>query len=172
MTVMEDIKNSKAVRVYRQGWLAWLGAHKAAFDMAQDGVKQVLASRQQFVDDLVEKGESVEGLAKENFDKVRGDVETRFNEVSEKVTAASNKVLGRTAEVAADPVAELTEEVAKLAKTVGSLDRKVTSLTKPAAKKAPVKKAAPKAAAPKAAAPKAAAKEAAAPKADDAKSAA
>lgn len=168
MTVMEDIKNSKAVRVYRQGWLAWLGAHKAAFDMAQDGVNKVLASRQQFVDDLVEKGESVEDLAKENFDKVRGDVETRFNEVSEKVTSVSNKVIGRTADVAADPVTELTEEVAKLAKTVGSLDRKVTALTKPAPKKAPVKKApATKAAAPKAAAPKTAA-----PKADDTKSAA
>lgn len=167
MTVMEDIKNSKAVRVYRQGWLTWLGAHKAAFDMAQDSVNKVLASRQQFVDDLVEKGESVEDLAKENFSKVRGDVETRWDEVSEKVTSVSNKVMGRTADVAADPVAELTEEVAKLAKTVGSLDRKVTALTKPAPKKAPAKKAAPKAAAPKAAAPKAAA-----PKADDTKSAA
>lgn len=164
MTVIEDIKNSTAVRIYRQGWLAWLGAHKAAFDLAQDGVNKVISGRQQLVDELVEKGEAVEGLAKDNLEKVRGDVEARFNEVSEKVTEAGNKVFKRTEEVAADPVAELSAEVAKLTKTVNGLSRKVNSFTKPAAKKAPAKKAAPKAAAKKAAP--------AAPKADETKSAA
>lgn len=164
MTVIEDIKNSTAVRIYRQGWLAWLGAHKTAFDLAQDGVSKVMSGRQQLVDELVEKGEAVEELAKENFEKVRGDVETRFNEVSETVTTASNKVFKRTEEAAADPVAELSAEVAKLAKTVSGLSRKVNSFSKPAAKKAPAKKAAPKAAAKKAAP--------AAAKADETKSAA
>ena len=81
MAIIEEIKNSTAVRVYRQGWLAWLGAHKAAFDLAQDGVGKLVNGRQQLVDDLVAQGEEVEELAKGNVEKVRGFVEPRFTEV-------------------------------------------------------------------------------------------
>ncbi len=179
MALMENIQNSKVVRAYRQGYLAWLGAHKSAFDFAQEGVNKLMNGRDELVEELVQKGEEVEGLAQGNMEKVRGyveprfsDVTARFNEVSEKVTEAGNKVFNR--EPANDRVEELSAEVAKLTKTVTALSRKVNTAAKPAAAKKPVakkaaapkatkkpvaKKAAPapkKAAAPKTAAPKAA----------------
>ncbi|UTW54785.1 phasin family protein [Kordiimonas sp. SCSIO 12610] len=156
MAILENIQDSQVVRAYRQGWLAWLGAHKAAFDFAQDGVEKLMSNREKLVEELVQKGENVEELATANFNKVRGNVETRVNGVSEKVSEARNKVFSRTTEEATDRVAELTEEVAKLAKTVSTLSRKVNAAQKPAAKKkAPAKRTpAKKAAAPKAEAPK------------------
>jgi len=150
MAIIEEIKNSTAVRVYRQGWLAWLGAHKAAFDLAQDGVGKLVNGRQQLIDELVEKGESVEEIAKGNVDKVRDFVEPRFTDVSEKVSTVTGKVFNRTQEVTTDPLAELSADVAKLAKTVSGLSRKVNSFSKPAPKKAAPKKTATKTA-PKAA---------------------
>lgn len=193
MAIMKDIQNSQVVRAYRQGWLAWLGAHKTAFDFAQDGVSKLMNSREELVEDLVQKGEEVEGLAQDNIEKVRGyveprfsDVTERFNEVSEKVTGVRNKVMDRVSGESTDRVVELSAEVAKLTKTVNALSRKVNTAAKPAAKKPvakktvakkvakpAVKKAAPvakKAAPAKAAAPKAA--PAAAPKAADDKAAA
>lgn len=186
MALMDNIQNSKVVRAYRQGYLAWLGAHKSAFDFAQEGVNKLMNGRDELVEDLVQKGEEVEGLAQGNIEKVRGyveprvtDVTARFNEVSEKVSEAGNKVFNRAG--GNDRVEELSAEVAKLTKTVNALSRKVNTAkpaAKPAAKKAvakkvvakkaaakpAVKKAAPapkKAVAPKAAAPKAAPKAAA-----------
>ncbi len=193
MAIMKDIQNSQVVRAYRQGWLAWLGAHKTAFDFAQDGVSKLMNSREELVEDLVQKGEEVEGLAQDNIEKVRGyveprfsDVTERFNEVSEKVSGVRNKVMDRVSGESTDRVVELSAEVAKLTKTVNALSRKVNTAAKPAAKKPvakktvakkvakpAVKKAAPvakKAAPAKAAAPKAA--PAAAPKAADDKAAA
>ena len=146
MAIIEEIKNSTAVRVYRQGWLAWLGAHKAAFDLAQDGVGKLVNGRQQLIDELVEKGESVEEIAKDNVEKVRDFVEPRFTDVSEKVSTVTGKVFNRTQEVTADPLAELSADVAKLAKTVSGLNRKVNSFSKAAPKKAAPKKTAAKAA--------------------------
>ena len=141
MAIIEEIKNSTAVRVYRQGWLAWLGAHKAAFDLAQDGVGKLVNGRQQLVDDLVAQGEEVEELAKGNVEKVRGFVEPRFKEVSDAGNSVTGKVFNRTQEVAEDPLAELSADVAKLTKTVTGLSRKVNAFSKPAAKKPAAKKA-------------------------------
>ena len=183
MAIMENIQNSKVIRAYRQGYLAWLGANKTAFDFAQDSVNRILNSRDELVDELVQKGEEVEGFAQDNFAKVRDYVEPRFNEVNEKITETRGKVFNR--ESADDRVEELTAEVAKLTKTVTALSRKVNSAAKkpvakktvakktvakkPVAKKAVAKPAAKKAAPKKAAAPKAAPKAAPAAeaKADD-----
>lgn len=153
MAIMEDIQNSQVVRAYRQGWLAWLGAHKTAFELAQDGVEKLVNSREQLVEELVQKGEEVEGMAQDNFGKVRGFVEPRINEVTEKVSAARGKVFSRTSEVATDRVEELSTEVAKLAKSVSALSRKVNTTKKPAAKKATAKRATAKKAAPAKATP-------------------
>lgn len=68
MAILENIQNSQVVRAYRQGYLAWLGAHKAAFDMTQEGISKLMNSREEVVADLVEKGEAVEA-----------DVQTRVN---------------------------------------------------------------------------------------------
>lgn len=163
MAILENIQNSKVIRAYRQGYLAWLGANKTAFDFAQDSVSRILNSRDDLVDELVQKGEEVEGYAQDNFAKVREYVEPRFNEVNEKITEARGKVFNR--ENTDGRVEELTAEVAKLAKTVNALSRKVnTAAKKPAAKKPVAKKAAAKPAAKKAA-PKKAAAPKAAPKA-------
>lgn len=66
MTVLENIQNSDVVRAYRQGWLAWLGAHKAAFDFANDGVQKMINERGEVVNGLVEKGEGVETMVQDN----------------------------------------------------------------------------------------------------------
>lgn len=175
MTMMTNIQNSQVVRAYRQGWLAWLGAHKTAFDYAQDGVNKLVNSREELVEELVQKGEEVEGMAQGNIDKVRGYVEPRINEatarfngVSEKVADVRSKVIARVSPDSTDRVEELSTEVAKLAKSVTALSRKVNTVAKPAAKTAVAKKPAAKKVASKKpvvkkAAPKTAAK--AAPKA-------
>ena len=160
MAIMENIQNSQVVRAYRQGWLAWLGAHKVAFDFAQDGVEKLMANREKLVADLVEEGENAEKMTQDNINKVREYVEPRINDVTETITTARAKVFTRTKVETADRVAELSDEVAKLSKTVSSLSRKVSAAQKakaPAKKAAPktvAKKVAPKAAAPKAEAPK------------------
>ncbi len=166
MTAIENIKNSQVVRAYRQGWLAWLGAHKAAFDLAQDGVEKLVNGREELVSELVSKGEAVEEIAQGNLDKVRGYVEPRISTVNEKVQEVRGKVFTRTTEEATDRVADLADEVAKLAKTVSTLSRKVNAAQKPAPKKAAAKKATVKKAAVKTAAKKEAAPKAAAPKAE------
>ena len=95
MAILENIQNSKVVRAYRQGYLAWLGANKTAFDFAQDSVSRIMNSRDELVDELVQKGEEVEGYAQDNFTKVRDYVEPRFNDVNEKITEARGKVFNR-----------------------------------------------------------------------------
>jgi len=166
MALLENIQNSSVTRAYRQGWLAWLGAHKAAFELAQDGVGKLINSREQLVEELVEKGEAVEVKAQElaqgNIEKVRSFVEPRFTDISEKVSAASNKVFKRaTAEMTEESssVADLSNEIAKLAKTVSALSRKVNAAAKPVAKKAAPKATAAKKTVAKIAAPKTAAAE-------------
>lgn len=147
MAIMKEVQNSQVVRAYRQGWLAWLGAHKTAFDYAQDGVSKLMNGREELVEELVQKGEEVEGLAQGNIEKVRGLVEprfneatARFNEVSEKVTDIRNKVVSRVSTESTDRVEELSTEVAKLAKSVTALSRKVNTAGKTTAKKAAVKR--------------------------------
>lgn len=60
MAILEEIQNSQAVRAYRQGYLVWLGAHKAAFELAQGGISKLMNSREELIADLVKKGEAVE----------------------------------------------------------------------------------------------------------------
>lgn len=163
MTVLDTIKNNQVVRAYRQGWLAWLGANKTAYDMAQDGVTKLMSGREQLLEDLIQKGEVVEGLAQDNVVKVREFVEPRVNQVTERVSGVRTNFFSKSKTETSDRVAVLSEEVAKLSKTVSTLNRKVSAkaaapkkaAAKPAVKRT-AKKAAPKVAAK--AAPKAAPK--------------
>ena len=160
MAILEEIKKSPVVRAYRQGWLAWLGAHKTAFDFAQDGAEKFKSTSEQFLNDLVEKGEAVEVQAQDGVQKAKDFVEPRLTEAREKVTAAGNKVFARTTAEATDRFEEVSDEITKLTKTVSALSRKVNTARKPAVKAtatkataakkpatAPVKKEAEKAAA-------------------------
>lgn len=166
MSALETIKNNQVVRAYRQGWLAWLGANKTAFDFAQDGVTKLMSGREQLLEDLIQKGEAVEELAQDNVVKVREFVEPRVSKVTDRVATARTNFFTSSKSETADRVAVLADEVTKLSKSVSALNRKVSAkaaTAKKAAKKPAVKAAAKPAAK---AAPKAAAKPA--PKADTA----
>lgn len=142
MAILEDIKKSPVVRAYRQGWLAWLGAHKTAFEFAQDGAQKFKANREQLVKELIEKGEAVEVQAQDGVQKAKGFVEPRINDVREKVTTARGKVFARATDTATDAnerFEALSGEIAKLSKTVSGLSRKVNTVRKPAAKKTAAK---------------------------------
>lgn len=158
MSAFETLKNNQVVRAYRQGWLAWLGANKTAFDLAQDGVTKLMSGREQLLEDLIQKGESVEELAQDNVVKVREFVEPRVSKVTERVSSVRTNFFTSTKSETADRVAVLADEVNKLSKSVSALNRKVAAkaaTAKKAVKKPVAKKAAPKAAAkvaPKAAA--------------------
>jgi hypothetical protein len=149
MAILEEIKKSPVVRAYRQGWLAWLGAHKTAFDLAQDGAEKFKSNREQFIQELVEKGQEIEVQAQDGVAKAKDFVEPRINDAREKIATARGKLFTRGTTEATDRFEELSGEIAKLGKTVSALGRKVNSVRKPAA---------PKAAAPKAAVKKTAAK--------------
>lgn len=69
MAILEDIQNSQVVRAYRQGYLAWLGAHKAAFELAQSNMNKLMNGRDELFEELVQKGETVEATAR---DRVNG----------------------------------------------------------------------------------------------------
>ena len=66
MTILENIQNSTAVRNYRQGYLVWLGAHKAAFELAQGGFNKLVNSREEMVEELVQKGAAMEETVQSN----------------------------------------------------------------------------------------------------------
>ena len=160
MAILEDIKKSPVVRAYRQGWLAWLGAHKTAFEFAQDGVQKIKTNREELVKELIEKGEAIELQAqdsvKDSVKSAKAFVEPRINDVREKVTAARGKIVTSTSDEANERFDALSGEIAKLSKTVSGLSRKVNSVRKPTAKKA-APKAAKKASAAKKTTDKAAA---------------
>ena len=138
MAILEDIKKSPVVRAYRQGWLAWLGAHKTAFEFAQDGAQKFKANREQLVKELVEKGEAVEVQAQDGVQKAKDFVEPRISDVREKVTTARGKVFAGATD-ANERFEALSGEIAKLSKTVSGLSRKVNTVRKPAAKKTATK---------------------------------
>ena len=63
MSAFEKINTAAVTRAYRLGWLAWLGANKTVFTAAQTRVEQLNASRQELVNSLIEKGQTVEAQA-------------------------------------------------------------------------------------------------------------
>lgn len=152
MSALETFKNNQVVRAYRQGWLAWLGANKTAFDFAQDGVTKLMSGREQLLEDLIQKGETVEELAQDNVGKVREFVEPRVSKVTDRVSSVRTNFFTSTKSETADRVAVLSDEVTKLSKSVSALNRKLSAkaatakkaVKKPVAKKA-ASKAAPKA---------------------------
>jgi len=75
MSILENIQNSPAVRNYRQGYLVWLGAHKAAFELAQGGIEKIMNSREELVEELVQKGAAVEETVQNNVNGFFGRTE-------------------------------------------------------------------------------------------------
>ena len=148
MAILQEIKKSPVVRAYRRGWLAWLGANKAAFELAQDGAEKINSGREQLLNDLIEKGETIEATAKaqasDTVQKARDFAMPRLNEVREKATEVRGKIFNQAASDGVDAkerFEELSDEISKLSKTVSALGRKVNTARKPASKKAAPKKA-------------------------------
>ena len=75
MTIMENIQNSAVARNYRQGYLVWLGAHKAAFELAQGGFNKLMNGREELVEELVQKGAAVEETVQSNVNGFFGRTE-------------------------------------------------------------------------------------------------
>lgn len=65
MTILETVQNNKIAQAYRQGWLVWLGAHKAAFELAQENMNKLMNGRDELFEELVQKGEAIETGARE-----------------------------------------------------------------------------------------------------------
>ena len=145
MTILEEVQNSTVVRAYRKSWLAWLGANKAAFDFAQDGVGKAKETREQFIKELVGKGESIEGQAVEGLKNAMEYGETSLTTLRDKVTSSSkffaDSTDGNATNTADDRFEKLSEEISKLSKNVSALTRKVNTVRKAAGAVLPVKKA-------------------------------
>ena len=75
MSILENIQNSTVARNYRQGYLVWLGAHKAVFELAQGGFEKLVNGREELVEELVQKGAAVEETVQSNVSGFFGRTE-------------------------------------------------------------------------------------------------
>lgn len=137
---ISNINNNPVSRASRLTWLAWLGANKTAFNLAQTGAEKLNASRAQLVTDLVEKGQGVEDQAQNGVELAKQYIKPRFDNARSSVTAVSNKLFAANTTDAADDSAVdqievLTAAIADLTKTVGDLTEKVNAPRTRAAKK-------------------------------------
>lgn len=130
-----NLNNNPVSRAYRLGWLAWLGANKTAYNLAQSGAEKLNASRQQWVSDLVEKGQSVEEQAQSGVDFAKEYIKPKFENARSSVSTARSKLFTPADDAAADQIEVLTEAIANLTKTVGELTEKVNAPRARAAKK-------------------------------------
>ena len=121
MTKIEEIKAKvgQAEDVARKIWLAGLGAYGKGFDEAQGQYEKLNAEASKLFDDLVEKGEKLEGEAKEKFssekEQVTTKVEARVAEVREKLGLNKTDTDAKIEELSSK-IDALADAVAKLAK--------------------------------------------------------
>lgn len=115
MTKLDAIKGKvgEAEEFARKIWLAGLGAYGKSFDEAQGQYEKLSAEATKVFEELVQKGESLEGEAKDKI-KATTNVEERVAEVRKKLgldkPSADEKVEELSAKIDA-----LTDAVAKLA---------------------------------------------------------
>ncbi len=178
-------KNTKhtveqSTELARKIWLAGVGAYGKAYSNTVDAVEQATHVSSELFDDLVERGEKIEGEVRKSVsanERIGKVVEaagkfgaSRKAKFSERVGAV-RKGLGLDRGVFAidEKLDALTEQVSALSKEVAAIKK---SVAKPVARKAPAKKTAPKKAATSKTAPKKnKAPKAAAPKTADTKKA-
>lgn len=112
----------------RKGALAYVGLYVAAYDRAKMRVEQVRKATDGLFDDLVEKGEKIEGQAV---------VMAKGAQV--KVAEAANDTVTKVREVlptgGKSRVTELEAEVEKLNKKIVAMGKKASATTKKAAMK-------------------------------------
>ncbi len=88
-------------------WLAGVGAYGKAYDVAADGVGKVSGQSEVLFDDLVKRGEEIEGDVRARL--ASNSAVTRMTEQMTKVSEQVSKVRGRVTEATAD----VTETVSK-----------------------------------------------------------
>lgn len=112
-------KVNQAEELARKIWLAGIGAYGKGFDEVQDQYEKLNTETTKLFNDLVDKGEVLEGEAKEKFqsekDSLKSNVEARVADVRSKLGLDKNdsdeKIEALSAKIDA-----LTEAVANMTK--------------------------------------------------------
>jgi len=133
MSTFEKINTATVTRAYRQGWLAWLGANKTAFTMAQSQVEKLNSSSQELMSSLVAKGQDLEDQAQDRVTSAKEYIKPRFENARSAVSTVSSKIFTPAANNS--PLDTLSEEIAKLSQTVVELSEKVNAPRTRTAKK-------------------------------------
>lgn len=116
MTTTDTIKGkiNEAEEMARKIWLAGLGAYGKSVEEAQGRYEKLSEEASKMFDELVTKGETLEGDAKSKFKSTTNDVENRVADVRKKLGLDSEPADQRIEELSAK-IDALTEAVAKLA---------------------------------------------------------
>jgi polyhydroxyalkanoate synthesis regulator phasin len=114
MTKLEAIKSkvNTAEEFARKIWLAGLGAYGKSFDEVQGQYEKLNTEASKMFDDLVTKGEALEGEAKGKI-KEKTNIESRVAEVRSK--------LGLDKQSNDDKIAELSSKIDALTTAVAKL---------------------------------------------------
>jgi len=134
MSTFEKINTATVTRAYRQGWLAWLGANKTAFTMAQSQVEKLNSSSQELMSSLVAKGQDLEDQAQNRVTSAKEYIKPRFENARSTVSTVSSKIFTPDAN-SSTQLETLSEEIAKLSQTVVELTEKVNAPRTRTAKK-------------------------------------
>ena len=166
-------KTQDASDVAKKIWLAGLGAYGRAFTEAQDQLEKIGKESSKLFDQLVEKGQELEGEANERIEKLtKLDPVVKFQDQAEKVTAKAEEVqdkslnlveerleklrenfgftgqwltLAKRIDEISDQLNTVSKDVAAIRKAVAPKStRSATAKKKPSAKKAAKKKVAKK----------------------------
>lgn len=134
MSTFEKFNTATVTRAYRQGWLAWLGANKTAFTLAQSRVEKLNNSRQELMSSLVAKGQDIEDQAQTRVATAKEYIKPRLENARSTVSNASSKLFTPAAN-SNNALETLSEEIAKLSQTVLELSEKVNTPRTRSAKK-------------------------------------
>jgi len=121
-TVKEKV--NQAEDLARKIWLAGIGAYGKGFDEAQGQYEKLNTEATKLFSDLVDKGEKLEGEAKEKFqaetDSIKHNVEARVADVRSKLGLdkkdSDEKSSDEKIEELSAKIDALTEAVAKMVK--------------------------------------------------------
>lgn len=116
---MVTTKVNQAEDLARKIWLAGIGAYGKGFDEAQGQYEKLNTEATKLFSDLVDKGEKLEGEAKEKFqaetDSIKSNVEARVADVRSKLGLDKKDSDEKIEELSAK-IDALTEAVAKMVK--------------------------------------------------------
>jgi len=121
MSKIDTVKTkvNQAEDLARKIWLAGIGAYGKGFDEAQGQYEKLNTEATKLFNDLVDKGEQLEGEAKEKYqaekENVKSNVEARVADVRSKLGLDQKDADEKIEELSAK-IDALTEAVAKMVK--------------------------------------------------------